>query len=368
MKMKSELQSILKEPAGIFQHIGDYGAILGTTGGVGLNLRDHKFPGWSTPAERKEAAKEILPVLYSLPQFEWQFRAELPELTKRERYLFFERTQLSETMMTRGEGVHMLINKGQDTVCHVNDEEHILIQSFFPGAQSVGPALDTMSKLINTLTLSLQVAYSPAFGFMTSDPTRSGEGIFFSTLMYMPGLGMTGNIQKVSNAVAELGIFVTPVFSSSGIPLGDLYFVHAPDIMLNELGSVIKSFAVALEDLAEKEMNARTSLLEQPDTLEQLKSKVAESYKTLTKSKKITFYDTIAALSVLRLGLFCNLLTAEASKEEAQKLLSEAYFWTTPARMDYALDVKSAPKRRSERAAYMRTLITEKLRIAPPES
>lgn len=367
--MRSDMEALMGVPPALLGHAGEAGVILGTLGGFELNLEGHAFPGWSSSEDRAAVASMLLAALPKLPR-EWGFCAEVAELTLVERQMLVERGQLTPTMAARQDGVHVLLNKQQDTECYINDEEHLHLQTFYPGADSAPHALKEMLEMRALMERELPVAQDPLFGNLSYDPSKSGAGIFFSFLAYLPGLRLCKHMQQVQHALDEMDIFISTLFPFQKKEWSDLWLIHAPAPSLRQEQTVLDNMNKALAALTRQELNARARLLDSAKSADKLRRSADDAYNTLSSSTRLRYARMQEALSLLRLGLYYGWFRAGEDVSEAKlaQHLSRAYLDNAPIYMMQRLGYTSPAKRAGERAVYARHLIHNVLRIAPIET
>lgn len=365
--MKQDLKERLQQPSALLSQIGRSGVLLGAIGYMELNVAGFPFPGWSTAAHRKALADHLLPIVRSLSKYRWIFEAEMSELSREEKLLLLERLQLSDIMAARSDGVHVLINDRQDTECYINEEEHLLIKTFFPGEAGLGSALANMSELLAEVETKLTVARSEVFGYMMSDPAKSGSAIFFSSLVHLPGLRLSKYMAQTRHALDEIGFLLEPLLmppENEHEDVGDLYLLQAPTVMVSNLEAMVEDMKRITAGLCEQELRARSALVVSPKSAARISKSVQRAYKTLTESGSLKYRRLLSSLSMLRFGLSTGILHAEASPEEVENSISRAYTETAPAHQLYRLGIKSIRERRKLRAAYAQHLTEEQLKAA----
>lgn len=342
-------------------HAGYGGVLLGTLGSVELNLSGYPFPGWSTPDSRRAVAEALLPTLLKMRRRHWALCAEMSALTARQRYLLMERGQITAPMAARQDGVYVLINEDQDTECFINDEEHLLIQTFYPGPEGAARALAEMKKLRASLEKKLTLAWDPSFGYLSGDPSKSGEALYFSHLVHLPALNMSQHLPRIAHALEDMDIFCSPIFSGLNEEECDLFLIHSPAAPINKLHEAMARVDRVLADLTKQELNARANLLlKQADKVQ---STIRQAYSTLTSAEALKYREMIVALSLLLLGLHYGFLRTE--HPEAQALISRAYIDAAPAHLRFRGGCTTAQSVKSARAEYTRHLLCDTLRITP---
>ena len=307
--MRSDLQALVDTPPALLGHAGDAGVILGTLGSLELNLEGFPFPGWSDAAARAAVARRLQESLHKLPQRQWVFCAEVAELTLEERQMLVERGQLTPSMAARQDGVHVLLNKQQDTECYINDEEHLHLQTFYPGQHNAPQALSEMREMRTLLEKELPVALDSLFGNLSFDPSKSGAGLFLSFMAYLPGLRLCKHMPQVQHALDEMGIYISPLFPFQKKEASDLWLIHAPASPFKQEENTLKDVNKALEALTTQELQARARLLDTPKSTAKLQGAVAEACRCLSSSARLRYSRLLEALSLVRLGLYYGWLS-----------------------------------------------------------
>lgn len=361
--MRQDLEPLLRTLPRLLAHAADEGVILGTLGSMELNLAGYPFPGWSHAESRRAVAQTLLPLLQELPQYEWALSTEMTELSETERYLLMERGQLTPTMAARQDGVYLLLNKEQDTECFINDEEHLHLQKFYPGASGTEKALHELSELRGTLLRQLTPAHDAVFGYLSYDPSKSGAQIFFSYLAFLPGLGLAKHIPKMKRALDEMGLFISPLFGYRKKEVGDLWLIHSPASAESQLEATVAELKQILADITHQELQARERLIDSPRGENRLRKLVSEAHKDLTRASLLRYNRMLEALALLRLGGFYGWLQAETTPAQCCEQIARAYQETAPVHQTWRCNIPTQRERQKARAAYTRELIETRLSL-----
>lgn len=360
----SYLTPLLQRLPALVGQAGKSGVMLGTVCSIDLNLKGFPFVGWSTAESRCAVQKLLLPVIDKLAPCKWVLRAPLEELTQELRYLLLERGQITPTLAARRDNASVLINDQQDTLCLINDEEHLSFQRFTPGAAFDASAADSLLQLRDALAHELPLAYSGVFGYTMGDPTKSGEALYFSVLMRLPALRLDRRLEAVFRALEDMEVFYSPLFPGFKEDVGDLYLLHAPSAPLHKREQLLERMQYITHDLARQELNARARLLQGAKSAAKLQKATAAALRSLSHAKQLKYKDMLESLSLIRLGLDTGLLKA-ARPKKAEQLLCRAYLEAAPAFLRFCRDCRTRTASRKARAAYMQELFTQSLSLTP---
>lgn len=359
--MRSDLQKHLSTPSLLLRHAAEPGAVLGILGSMDLNLRGYPFPGWSTAESRRAVADKILPVLHDHPRYKWTFCAEMSELSLEERYLLLERGQITPPIAARQDGVYVLLNDTRDTECYINDEEHLHIQTFYPGKEDNLTHVESeLADLRASLLQKLPVACDKRFGYISYDPGKSGAGLFFALLVFLPGLRMSKLMPQVWNAFDELGVYGSGLFPYQKGDESDLWLLHTPASPLIQKDLLLHDMHVVLNGVDKQEMISRDKLVRSASSRARLQKKVLAACRDLTESTKMTYKRELEALSMLRLGMHYGWVEAS---EDAPAALADAYCATAPMFLTYHDGITTKEGRLKARAAYLKDCVERRLQL-----
>lgn len=188
----------------------------------------------------------------------------------------------------------------------VNEEDHLRLQSIRSGL-ALEACLADVDWLDDELEKGLDFAFHPRFGYLTACPTNVGTGLRLSVMMHLPGLKMTGELEKASRAAHDMGLAVRGFYGEGSEAAGEFYQVSNQ----TTLG---KSDALLLRELSEDiiprlvgyERHARQKLF--GDRRESTHDSVARALGTLRHARMMRASEAMELLGMLRLGVVGGLI------------------------------------------------------------
>lgn len=282
--------------------------ILGIMGRLVRNLRGHAFPGWSTAEGRRAVAELLLPAIQRCPGFKNAHQTEMSELDYGMRRALLERRQISPCMAARQDGCHLIINKRQDTVVMVNEEEHLVIHSFNNG-HDFNALIERLLRLPSALEREFEFAATPQNGYLTSLPNEAGEGVQLYAVLHLPALTLSNMMPQVNRAIDKLQLNIAPFYPQFGEECGNAYVVYTAPAIYGTLGEMITHLSDIIFRLAERENQVRDRLLDmhrQGDTF--LADRINRSYGLLRYARTLSQQEWVEAISLLRLGVCCDFI------------------------------------------------------------
>lgn len=233
----------------------------------------------------------------------------------------------------------------------VNEEDHIRIQSVRAGL-ALADAWRAADSVDDRLEAGLDYAFSKRFGYLTACPTNVGTGVRMSVMLHLPGLRLTGDIEKVKRAAGDMSLAVRGFYGEGSDVVGDLYQISnqttlgkTEGAILGELEQQILPRVIEYERLARRELLAKRRVM--------LDDQVWRAWGILTHARLITTEEAMQALSLVRLGVMAGLIPPRAGLDS--RSLNMLILLCQPAHLQRAFGRElDQEQRRVARASLLR--------------
>ena len=278
---------------------GEHGAVLTSRIRLARNLRRQPFPGWAKRDQRAAALDLMRPAVEALPAMKGAFSHELGDLTSVQKQVLVERHLISREHAARGDGSAAVIERRQTFSLMLNEEDHLRMQAIRPGLQLTA-AFNALSELDTELENSLEFAFDPTLGYLTTCPTNLGTGLRASAMLHLPGLVLSDQIGQVLQAVNKIGLAVRGLYGEGTESLGNLYQISNQSTLGESEETIIRRLERVISQVSSHEQNAREKLLE--DDPEMVSDKIGRAYGVLRHAHIIDSKEALNHLSLLRLG------------------------------------------------------------------
>jgi len=278
---------------------GEDGPVLTSRIRLARNLRHHPFPGWAKREQRGAALAAMLPAVETLPVMKDAFSQILSTLNPVQKQVLVERHLISREHAARGEGSAAVVERRQTFSFMLNEEDHLRMQAIRPGLQ-LSAAFDALSELDSQLEKSLEFAFDPALGYLTTCPTNLGTGMRASAMLHLPALVLSDQIGQVLQAVNKIGLAVRGLYGEGTESLGNLYQISNQSTLGESEPSIIRRLERVIAQVAEHEQNARGKLLEVDPNM--VADKIGRAYGVLRHAHVINSKEALTHLSLLRMG------------------------------------------------------------------
>ncbi|MBI5244694.1 MAG: ATP--guanido phosphotransferase [Elusimicrobia bacterium] len=284
------------EPAGPSHEV-----VLSSRVRLARNLSGRPFPGRSTPKATAAVLSEALAAARKAKALAKAASILLEELEETERVFLVERYLISRLLAqaTRSRGV--VVGEREILSLMINEEDHLRLQGIDSGL-CLEKLFDQTDSVDDDLSRSLEFAFHPDWGYLAACPTNAGTGLRASCLVHLPGLGLTGQINRVLDGLSRLGVVVRGLYGEGTKVTGDLYQVSNATALGPAERSLISSVSKVVGTLVQRELEARRSLAEGSHGT-RLEDLVYRSLGVLQNARVISYEESMQHLSYIRLAL-----------------------------------------------------------------
>ena len=199
----------------------------------------------------------------------------------------------------------LLIGEEENLSVMVNEEDHLRIQALAPGLE-IRQALQLANTVDDEFSKTLEFAFDPAFGYLTTCPTNTGTGMRASILIHLPGLARTQEIEKVISEISKVGLAVRGFYREGSDVLGNLFQVSNQKTLGRSEEEIMDDLEGVTRRIIEREENARSRLFS--EAKDQIEHKIWRAYGILRYARSLTSEEVLNMLSALRLGIGMGVL------------------------------------------------------------
>jgi protein arginine kinase len=230
----------------------------------------------------------------------------------------------------------------------VNEEDHLRVQVLRSGL-ALSEAWRQADEADDRIEAGLAYAYAPRFGYLTACPTNVGCGVRMSAMLHLPGLRLSGEIEKVKRATRDMNLALRGFYGENSEAAGDLYQVSnqmtlgkPESAILHELEREI------LPEIVRYERDARAGLMQRKRRF--LEDQVFRALGVLRHARLLTPEEALERLSLVRLGAMLGLIDAN------EPAVTRLFLLTQPAHLQRLLGREmDQGTRREARADFVRT-------------
>lgn len=218
---------------------------------------------------------------------------DIPEF---DRKIFFERNFLVDD--TARDSVLML-SENQNIFFILNYEDHLLVVTSRPGYQ-IEIGYVNGKKIITSFEKQVEFAFSPRFGYLSSDPENSGTGMVLSIVLHLAGLAHFSGMNELLVDLEKSGLALRGSWIDGYYEVFNKKSIGKSEKQLYE--TTLSSF----ERIIQRERQCRQEIYDKNRSY--IEDKVWRSYGVLLSCRTISLFEALELLSNLRLGISLGLI------------------------------------------------------------
>jgi len=312
---------------------------------IARNLRNMPFPLMSNPEQSLTAMEQLIGVaesgrLNGLGKIE---TIRLSDLTELEKLVLVEKHLISPNLANESRNGALILGPNEDISIMINEEDHLRIQCLCSGFQ-VHEAWETASKIDDIFEEQVDFAFDEKHGYLTSCPTNVGTGIRASVMMHLPALVMTGQINRILSAVAQVGLAVRGIYGEGSEATGNLFQVSNQVTLGQSEKEIVENLHQVAHQIIEHEKAARSRLLNESKL--RVEDRVRRSFGVLSQAMIMDSKEASQRLSDIRLGSHLGLLPGFSSH-----VLNELLVSTQPGFLQMTFGEAMSPEDRDKSRA-----------------
>ncbi|OGX00745.1 MAG: protein arginine kinase [Omnitrophica bacterium RIFCSPLOWO2_02_FULL_45_16] len=289
------------------------------------NIDKLAFSHWADKKQQETILTAALDAAESVNYLKDALFIRLKDLSEVDRAFLVERHLISLEHAKDVEFKALIVDPKEIISIMVNEEDHLRMQVLQSGfnlmeAWRIIDALDT------ELSKKLSFAYFVKWGYLTACPTNTGTGLRGSIMLHLPALVFTGQISKILQATAKLGLNIRGLYGEGTEASGNLFQVSNQVSLGRTEEDIIDNIERIINQIIAREEATRRNLLAK--NRDALVDRVWRAYGTLKSAHIITSNETIALLSAIRLGVDLGVV-----KNLDRRMVNELLILTQPAHL-----------------------------------
>lgn len=284
------------EPSGRHHEV-----VLSSRVRLARNLSTRAFPPRAAARELGAVLAESLEALRRTKALAKAALIRLDEVDATDRLFLVERHLISPLLAKAPKGRAVLVGERDALSAMVNEEDHLRLQGLSSGL-SLEEAFERAGGLDDELSRLLDFAFRPDWGYLAACPTNTGTGMRASCLVHLPGLGLTGELNRVLEGLSRLGVVVRGLYGEGSKVMGDLYQVSNAAALGPSEQALLGAITKVVGTLVERERESRRALGAGANKA-RLEDLVYRSLGLLQNARVLSYEEAMQHLSYVRLAL-----------------------------------------------------------------
>lgn len=301
------MTSILsKYPFLLYQHnpwIHEHPIWLGSTISLIRNLDKFNFPAKLSIDKKKQIITLIHHALLQNKEIKEPHLIYAEELKPIEKEFLLEHFLSPLDLSQTYSGEAFLLESQGELLTLLNLHDHLHLYWIAPG-DTLENRWKRLFKLESALHAALNFAFSPKFGFLTSDHTHCGTGLVLSAFLHLPALNYSGLLEKTINKYKDEGIEQGGIQGNPKDMIGDIvtfYNSYTLGISEEEIFSSLHNLIIKLVIEEKSARNALKNAMGSNDI--EMKDAVSRAYGILRNSYKIDIPEAWKHISLIKMAI-----------------------------------------------------------------
>ncbi|HEX2579209.1 MAG TPA: protein arginine kinase [Rhabdochlamydiaceae bacterium] len=207
-------------------------------------------------------------------------------------------------------------------------------------------AWSQLIKLETEIGKTLDYAFSPKFGYLTSDPTLCGTALQAFLYLHVPALHHTGQLHEILGKQTEDDITTMGLEGALNDLVGDFLILKNRYTLGVTEESLLHALQITALKLSSAEKTLRIHLKESGNS--DIKDLISRAYGLLVHSYQLQTKEALNALSLIKLGLDLGWISGTTGQA-----LNTLFFKSRRAHLAYLLNEKTldshdTPRKRAE--------------------
>ena len=297
------IENLLDQPFVYWMSLGaqDGDIVLASRIRLARNLEGIPFPQRAKEEQLVEVVaqlKESFGDLNTNSQNEYMF-IDLEKLPLLERLVLVEKHIISPNHAREAGSRALIVKKDTTVSVMVNEEDHLRIQCLMPGL-NLKEAFSSANEVDDIIERKHTIAFNEQLGYLTSCPTNLGTGLRASVMVHLPALVLAGQINRIVNAVTQLGLTVRGLYGEGTEAVGNIFQISNQLTLGFTEQEIIDNLYSVVKQVVDHERTARGGLY--AETTDMLTDRVWRSYGILKYARSLSDQEALSMLSDVRMG------------------------------------------------------------------
>ncbi|MEK6795241.1 MAG: hypothetical protein AABZ39_10715 [Spirochaetota bacterium] len=251
-------------------------------------------------------------------------RCSVASVSPIERRILVERTLLRSSA---GEAdVHLWVSADETIAVAVNDDDHLRIGATTAGADAAFAYQRTLEheRLLET---TIPFSFDPTHGFHATSASDVGTGLRLSVMVHVPLLiwEQKAALEKLLTAIVRSGGVISGMRGHKSRSIGDIIEISNQSTLGVSEREIVDNARTFIRKIIRAETKAREDALKKDRAL--IEDRVWRSLATLRAARSITYLETTAFLSWIRVGAHMGIISVPMA------LITMALFTTQKAHL-----------------------------------
>ncbi len=322
--------------------------VISSRARLARNLSGLPFLTRCNAVQRRELEAKLREQTLQASLAEDMFYVDVAKASDLDRRLLVERHLISRHHAEADHPRGVAVSGSEQLALMVNEEDHLRIQVLRTGLQ-LRETLDECLKIDDRLEQIMDFSFHKRYGYLTACPTNVGTGLRVSVMLHLPGLRMTGEIEKAFRAARDMHLAIRGLYGEGTEASGDFFQISNQTTLGKSEQQIVEDFLErTIPEFVEYERTARTAVAANDPA--GVDDRIFRAEAILRSARLLSTNETMHHLSMVRLGVNLGRIS-----HIPLKTVNELFLLSQPAHLQRILgQTLKGPKRAQARADFVR--------------
>lgn len=281
-------------------NMNDNKVLLASTLSLSRNVEKFKFPAKLDAGRQKQIMGIMSKELLVSPLLDKPTIIHAEDTTPLQKEYLVEHFLSIHSFQQARQGEAFILDNSGEFLATLNMHDHI----HFHLLDCKGELESSWNRLVQIevgLGKALNYAFSPKYGFLTSDFNLCGTALNVSLFLQVPALIHSGTIDEILERLVDDSLFITGIQGNPTEIIGDLIVLQNNYTLGVTEENIISNLRTCATKLQVEEHSAKSKILHEDSA--EIKDNVSRAFGILIHSYQIEAIEALNAISLLKLGL-----------------------------------------------------------------
>lgn len=264
------------------------------------NIASYPFSGKLNQSQTSQLLQILQSILTTVPILQTPTYLPAESLSPQEKEFLSEHFLCQEGWQNACKGQAFIVDASAHFLAVCNVKEHLLLE-WMDCKGSWKEAWQFLNQVETALGEKIDYAFSPQFGYLTSNPSLCGTALVVHCYLHLPALIFSETLFDELNASAENSVQASSLIGESKDFMGDLVILKNAYTLGVAEESILQTLHAVATQLVLAEKNIRLLYSKNPPM--ELKDKISRAYGLLLHSCQLEAKEAFDALSQIKLGI-----------------------------------------------------------------
>jgi protein arginine kinase len=264
------------------------------------NLARYKFPSKLIESQGKSLLTTLEPILQNSSVLKNPITLAAEEVSPLDKEFLFEHFLCLESFQNATPGQGFAVDATGEFFAFLNIKNHLQLQ-LLNTSSNIEETWAKLLKIESEIAQKIDLAFSPKFGYLTSDFTQCGTGLLSLFYLHLPALIHTQELQEILAKQKEEDLLATSLEGSLDEMVGDILLLRNHYTLGLSEENILHSLQSTTFKLMAAEKSTRSRL--QKEKSPALKDQISRAFGLLTTAYQLQTKEAFNSLSLLKLGL-----------------------------------------------------------------